>query len=93
MAVVAVVAHARKSIGGGLPELRRVLARHGCTDPIWHEVRKSRKAGRRVSSAIDDGADVIFVWGGDGMVQHCIDAWLARARARGDARDHPGGHR
>ncbi len=74
MAVVAVVAHSRKSLGGGLPELRRVLARHGCTDPIWHEVRKSRKAGKRVRSAMDDGADVIFVWGGDGMVQHCIDA-------------------
>ncbi|HXS63219.1 MAG TPA: diacylglycerol kinase family protein [Streptosporangiaceae bacterium] len=74
MAIVAVVAHARKSVGGGLPELRRVLARHGCTAPIWHEVRKSRKAGRRVRSAMADGADVIIVWGGDGMVQHCIDA-------------------
>jgi diacylglycerol kinase (ATP) len=78
MAVVAVVAHARKSIGGGLPELRRALALHGCTNPIWHEVRKSRKAGRRVRSAIADGADVIFVWGGDGMVQHCLDA-IARS--------------
>ena len=27
MSKVAVVAHARKSFGGGLPELRRVLAR------------------------------------------------------------------
>lgn len=78
MAVIAVVAHARKSVGGGLPELRRALARHGCTDPIWHEVRKSRKAGRRVERAIADGADVIFAWGGDGMVQHCVDA-IARS--------------
>ena len=27
-----------------------------------------------VREAIDDGADLIFVWGGDGMVQRCIDA-------------------
>lgn len=74
MAVIAVVAHARKSIGGGLPELRQALARHGCQDPIWHEVRKSRKAGRPVRNAIANGAEVILVWGGDGMVQHCVDA-------------------
>jgi YegS/Rv2252/BmrU family lipid kinase len=27
-----------------------------------------------VRTAIDDGADLLFVWGGDGMVQRCIDA-------------------
>jgi hypothetical protein len=41
---VAVVAHARKSLGGGLPELRRVLGRGGVTDPLWYEVTKSRHA-------------------------------------------------
>lgn len=82
MAVIAVVAHARKSVGGGLPELGRALARHGCAEPIWHEVRKSRKSGRRVRSAIADGADVIFVWGGDGMVQHCIDAIASSPKPR-----------
>jgi diacylglycerol kinase (ATP) len=44
MANVAVVAHARKSFGGGLPELRKVLADEGVTDPDWYEVRKSKHA-------------------------------------------------
>ena len=44
MADVAVVAHSRKSLGGGLPELRRILAAEGVTDPQWYEVKKSRRA-------------------------------------------------
>ena len=44
MAKVAVVAHSLKSFGGGLPELRRVLALEGVTDPLWYEVEKSRRA-------------------------------------------------
>jgi diacylglycerol kinase (ATP) len=71
---VAVVAHAGKNLGGGLPELRMLLAREGCTDPIWYEVPKSRKAPKRVRHAIRRGADLIFVWGGDGTVQRCVDA-------------------
>src|SRR5439155_4541589 len=71
---VAVVAHARKTLGGGLPELRRVLASHGYPDPLWYEVKKSRKAPKRARAALDQGADLIFVWGGDGMLQHCVDA-------------------
>jgi diacylglycerol kinase (ATP) len=72
--VVAVVAHARKTLGGGLGELRAVLASEGVTDPIWLEVKKSRKAPARVRRALDQGAELIFVWGGDGTVQRCIDA-------------------
>ena len=71
---VAVVAHAGKSFGGGLPELRSVLAREGFADPLWYEVTKSRKAPKYARRALAHGADVIFVWGGDGMVQRCIDA-------------------
>lgn len=71
---VAVVAHAGKSFGGGLPELREVLAREGVSDPIWYEVNKSRKAPKRARRALSEGARLIFVWGGDGMVQHCVDA-------------------
>ena len=74
MSKVAVVAHARKSFGGGLPELRRVLAQEGVTDPLWFEVRKSRKAPKYARRALAEGADVIFVWGGDGTVQRVIDA-------------------
>jgi hypothetical protein len=35
---VAVVAHAVKTVGGGLVELRRVLEREGIADPLWFEV-------------------------------------------------------
>ncbi len=74
MANVAVIAHARKSFGGGLPELRKVLADEGVTDPRWHEVRKSKHAPDSARRAVEQGADLIFVWGGDGTVQRCIDA-------------------
>jgi YegS/Rv2252/BmrU family lipid kinase len=73
MNTVAVVAHTGKSIGGGLPELRRVLARKGISDPLWYEVSKSRQAPKRVRRALKDGADLIFAWGGDGLAQRCIN--------------------
>jgi YegS/Rv2252/BmrU family lipid kinase len=74
MTSVAVVAHARKTLGGGLSGLRRVLAANGVDDPAWFEVPKSKFAPDCVRDAIDGGADLLFVWGGDGMVQRCIDA-------------------
>jgi YegS/Rv2252/BmrU family lipid kinase len=73
MTSVAVVAHLRKQLGGGLEELRKVLAHEGVTDPDWYEVDKSRKAPKQARKAIEAGADLVFVWGGDGMVQRCID--------------------
>jgi diacylglycerol kinase (ATP) len=69
---VAVVAHSGKTLGGGLLELRRVLEAEGI-DPIWSEVPKSRKAPAQVRRALDDGAELVFAWGGDGMVQRCVD--------------------
>jgi diacylglycerol kinase (ATP) len=74
VADVAVVAHSRKSFGGGLPELRKILAREGVTDPLWYEVKKSRRAPEYARRAAAKGAEVMFVWGGDGTVQRCIDA-------------------
>ena len=73
MSSVAVVAHSGKTLGGGLDELRSVLAHAGVDTPLWYEVPKSKKAPARVRKAIDKGADLVFVWGGDGMVQRCID--------------------
>jgi diacylglycerol kinase family enzyme len=64
----------RKSLGGGLGALRESLAAQGVTEPIWYEVPKSKKAPKRARRAVDDGADLVFVWGGDGMVQRCVDA-------------------
>jgi diacylglycerol kinase (ATP) len=81
MSSVAVIAHAGKSMGGGLEELRQVLERAGVTDPIWSEVPKSKYAPERVEKALAEGAETIFVWGGDGMVQRCVDV-LAGSDAR-----------
>ncbi len=71
---VGVIVHSGKTFGGGLDELRRTLAGNGHVQPIWYEVAKSRKARKAVRRAVKDGATLLFIWGGDGMVQRCIDA-------------------
>jgi YegS/Rv2252/BmrU family lipid kinase len=73
MTKVAVVAHAGKTFGGGLGELRTELAKHGIDKPLWFEVPKSKKAPKRLKQALDEGADLIVAWGGDGTVQRCLD--------------------
>jgi diacylglycerol kinase (ATP) len=73
-ATIAVIAHRKKSLGGGLDELRKLIADEGCDHPLWYEVSKSRKAPKQARRARKAGADLIFVWGGDGMVQRCVDA-------------------
>lgn len=70
---VGVVANSAKSLGGGLLELRRVLERAGVDDPLWHEVPKSKKAPAALKRVLADGAELVFAWGGDGLVQRCID--------------------
>ena len=71
---VAVVANASKTFGAGLPELRRVLERAGVDEPLWYEVPKAKPAAKQVETAIDEGAELIFVWGGDGTVRRAIGA-------------------
>ena len=78
---VAVVAHAGKTFGGGRRELRKVLAAAGHAKPLWYEVPKSSKAPKAIRRAIKAGADLIFVWGGDGMVQRSIDTIVEGAHA------------
>jgi diacylglycerol kinase (ATP) len=73
MSRVAVVAHAGKTLDGGLPELRRVLESEGVVDPLWYEVAKSSAAPKQVRRALRKGAELIIAWGGDGMMQRCID--------------------
>ena len=70
---VAVVAHAEKTLDGGLPELRRVLEAAGVEEPLWYEVPKAKKAPEQVRRALDEGAELVFAWGGDGTVRRCID--------------------
>ncbi|MEV0730257.1 diacylglycerol kinase family protein [Polymorphospora sp. NPDC050346] len=71
---VAVVAHAKKSLDGGLDELRKLIADEDVDELIWYEVPKSRKAPKKARKAAEAGADLVFVWGGDGTVQRCLDA-------------------
>jgi diacylglycerol kinase (ATP) len=78
---IAVVAHAEKRLGGGLPELRRVLEAEGIDDPLWYEVPKAKRAPAMVRRALEEGADLVFAWGGDGMVRRCLGE-LAGERAR-----------
>ena len=70
---IAVVIHIGKTLGGGPAELRKVLLDAGCSDPLWYEVKKSCRAPKAVRRAVKDGATLVFVWGGDGMVQRCVD--------------------
>lgn len=74
MTTIAVIAHAGKSVEGGLPQLRRTLESQGITDPFWVEVPKSKKAPKQVKRLLEKGADHFFIWGGDGMAQRCIDS-------------------
>ena len=79
MTSVAVVAHRKKTLGGGLPELRRLLSDRGVDQPLWYEVPKSRKAPAQVLDAVKQGADLILIWGGDGTVQRSLDAVASSA--------------
>ena len=51
MTRVALIAHAGKSFGGGLTELRGELRRQGIGDPLWIEVAKSRHVPKQVRRA------------------------------------------
>ena len=79
MTSVAVIAHKYKTLDGGLVELRQVLADRGFPDPLWYEVPKSREAPKRARQAVADGADLLFIWGGDGTIQRCVDAVAGEA--------------
>ena len=71
---VAVIAHNRKTLGGGSStSSAQRCARPGVDDPLWIEFPKSKKAPAAVRKALDVGVDLIFVWGGDGTVQRSID--------------------
>ncbi|WP_041832759.1 diacylglycerol kinase family protein [Actinoplanes sp. N902-109] len=74
---VAVIAHQRKTLGGGLDELRRLVTDEGVEDLFWYEVPKSKKAPKQVRKAVAKNPDLVIVWGGDGMVQRSLDALAA----------------
>ena len=76
---IAVVAHQRKTLGGGLDELRRRLTDADIDELLWFEVPKSRKAPKQVRKAVEAKVDLLVVWGGDGIVQRSLDV-LAREK-------------
>jgi diacylglycerol kinase (ATP) len=69
---IAVVAHSGGTLGGGLKELREILAIEGVKDPLWREVSDIRDASEVALRVRQEGADLVFVWGGDGTVQRSI---------------------
>jgi YegS/Rv2252/BmrU family lipid kinase len=71
---IAVIAHTGKTFDGGLTRLRDLLAAEGHEEPLWYEISKSRRASKRTRDAVDAGATLLLVWGGDGTVQRVIDA-------------------
>ncbi|HUR02585.1 MAG TPA: diacylglycerol kinase family protein [Nonomuraea sp.] len=70
---VAVVAHRKKTLGAGLDRLRVLISEQDVGELLWYEVPKSKKARKKVREALKKGAELVFVWGGDGMVQRCAD--------------------
>jgi hypothetical protein len=87
---VAVVAHRKKSLDGGLDELRSRLAEHHIEDLLWYEVGKSKKGAtaRPPRPQSRRGTDHRLGWGrrGPTLPRH-------RRRFRRPGRNHPGRHR
>jgi diacylglycerol kinase (ATP) len=77
---VAVIAHTGKTLNGGLASLRRALDRRGVVNPLWCEVSRSKEAPKQLRRALEQGSELIFVWGGDGTVQRCVNT-LAGSKA------------
>jgi diacylglycerol kinase family enzyme len=70
---LAVVEHADKVKPAVRAELRAALTDAGI-DASWHRVPKARKARKAAQLALQDGADVLVVCGGDGTVRAASQA-------------------
>jgi diacylglycerol kinase (ATP) len=80
---IAVIAHKGKTLGGGLDELRAVLAERGESDALWIEVKKSRFVPKAIRKALKRDVELILVWGGDGSVQRAVDSLAGTSVALG----------
>jgi diacylglycerol kinase family enzyme len=74
MLPIAVIAHKKKVLGGGLKELRQRLEGYGYDKPLWFEASSSREAAKCARKAVAQGATLLLIWGGDGTVQRCVNA-------------------
>jgi len=74
MVAIAVVAHKEKLSRSTEKALRGALVDAGVADVPWHSVPKARKTTAAARRAIDDGADVVMVCGGDGTVRAGAEA-------------------
>ena len=81
MSTVAVIARPGAGRDGALEELRAALADEGVTDARFDEVSDIRRVPGSARRAADEGADLIFVYGGDGTVQLCIHGLAGRQAA------------
>jgi len=74
MVTLAVVAHQEKLDGSAKRDLQRALAAAGLGDAPWTMVPKARKTTAAARKAVDAGADVVLVCGGDGTVRAGAEA-------------------
>lgn len=74
MTRVGVIAHPKKTLGDGLGALRTSLAARGIQDPLWREAPTGESVPTLVAELVEEGLDLLFVWGGDGTVQQVINA-------------------
>lgn len=76
---VAVVAHSKKRLAGhDVNDLMDAFESLGCVREGWStprlfETAKSKQVPKAIRNAIDEGAELIYVWGGDGSVQQAVD--------------------
>ena len=63
---------ARRS-AAGCPSFAASSTPRASTSRSGARCPKSRAAPAQVRRALDEGAELVFVWGGDGMVQRCVD--------------------
>ena len=74
MTRVGVIAHPKKTLGDGLGALEDVARRSRDPHPLWREAPTGESVPKMVAELVDAGVDLLFVWGGDGTVQQCINA-------------------